>query len=219
MKRFYILVFALSCCLVTAGCASHQGEAARAVQPAGPIYAAPSAPGVIPAGTELVLRTIELIDTDRAVPGRTYSALIDRPVIGVRGNEILPAGTPAQLVVVSSTGGGTFGAAELELAVRSLTVKGRTYNVVSDISEQEAQEHGLGRNRRTAETVGGGAILRTLIGAIAGGGTGAAMGAAAGAAGGTAVDVLTKGKHVRVPSETLLTFRLDRPIRLEGYTR
>jgi hypothetical protein len=187
--------------------------------PAGPVYAAAAAPGVILAGTELVLRTNEPIDTNRAAPGRVYSAQADRPVVDVRGNVMVPAGSPAQLIVTNESSGGTVGTPQLELAVRSLTVNGRTYNVVSDVSQQEAEREGLGANRRTAETVGGGALLGTLIGAIAGGGTGAAIGAAAGAAGGAAVQVLTKGDHVRVPAETLLTFRLDRPIRLVGYQR
>jgi hypothetical protein len=201
------------------GCASHRGSAARTVPPAGPVYAEAARPGVIPSGTELVIRTNQAIDTDRAAPGRLYSAEIDRAIIDVRGNTMVPARSPAELAVVSSTGGGTFSTPQLGLAVRSITVNGHKYNVVSDISEQEAGQKGLGANRRTAEMVGGGAVLGTIIGAIAGGGTGAAIGAAAGAAGGAAVQVLTKGDHVRVPAETLLTFRLDRPIRLEGYRR
>lgn len=65
--------------------------------------------------------------------------------------------------------------------------------------------------------VGGGAALGTLIGAVAGGGKGAAIGAITGAAGGAAIQVLTRGKEVNVPAETVLTFRLDQPWRLEGY--
>ena len=38
-------------------------------------------------------------------------------------------------------------------------------------------EQGIGKNKRTAEYVGGGAVLGTLLGAIAGGGKGAAIGA------------------------------------------
>jgi hypothetical protein len=64
--------------------------------------------------------------------------------------------------------------------------------------------------------VGGGALLGTLVGAIAGGRTGAAIGAAAGAVGGAAVQVITKGDRVVVPSESILTFRLERPIRIRG---
>ncbi len=216
-RNHFVLLLA-SAALVATGCASHRGSASRAV-PAGPVYTSAAPPGVIPSNTELVLRTNESIDTDHAVSGRLYSAQVDRPVVDVRGNLIVPAGSPAQLEVVSSTSGGALQTPQLELAVRSLTVNGRTYNVTSDISEQQAAQEGLGANRRTAEVVGGGAVLGTLIGAIAGGGTGAAIGAAAGAAGGAAVQVLTKGDRVRVPVETLLTFRLDRPIRLVGYGR
>ena len=220
MKALYTsLILTMFLALAGTGCASHRGSAARAIPPAGPVYTAAAPPGVIPVGTDLVIRTNETIDTDRAVSGRLYSAQLDRPIVDVRGNTIVPAGSNAELVVVNSSSGGTVGTPQLELAVRSLSVNGRTYNVVSDISQREASQEGLGANRRTAETVGGGAVLGTLIGAIAGGGTGAAIGAVAGAAGGAAVQVLTKGDHVRVPAETLLTFQLDRPIRLVGYGR
>jgi hypothetical protein len=73
---------------------------------------------------------------------------------------------------------------------------------------------GIGKNKRTAETVGGGAALGTIIGAIAGGAKGAAIGVLVGAAGGAGIEVLNKGKDVRVPAETLLNFRLDRPVTL-----
>jgi len=62
--------------------------------------------------------------------------------------------------------------------------------------------------------VGGTAALGAIIGAIAGGGRGAAMGAGAGAGAGTAIQVLTKGTRVRVPSETRLTFTLEQRIPL-----
>jgi hypothetical protein len=71
---------------------------------------------------------------------------------------------------------------------------------------------GIGKNKRTAETVGGGAALGTIIGAIAGGAKGAAIGVLVGGAGGAGVEVLNSGRDVRVPAETLLNFRLDRPV-------
>ncbi len=73
---------------------------------------------MIPAGTELVLRTNETIDTDRAVPDRIYSAEVDRAILDAEGRSIVPAGSPAQLAVVSSITGGTFGTADLQLALR-----------------------------------------------------------------------------------------------------
>jgi hypothetical protein len=74
----------------------------------------------------------------------------------------------------------------------------------------EGQRDSVGKNTRTAEYVGGGALLGTIIGAIAGGGKGAAIGAAAGAGAGAGTQVLTRGKKVSVPAESLLTFRLER---------
>jgi outer membrane lipoprotein SlyB len=59
--------------------------------------------------------------------------------------------------------------------------------------------------------------LGTLIGAVAGGAKGAVVGAAAGAAAGAGAQVATKGKEVRVPAESQLTFKLDEPIMLQEY--
>ena len=64
--------------------------------------------------------------------------------------------------------------------------------------------------------VGGGAALGALIGAIVGHGKGAAIGAASGGAGGAGVEILVKGKEVRVPAETVLKFRLDQPLSLRA---
>src|SRR5262249_30757598 len=67
----------------------------------------------------------------------------------------------------------------------------------------------------TGRYVGGGAILGAIIGAIAGGGKGAAIGAGAGAAAGAGAQVLTRGRSVAIPSESLLTFNLQQPLRIE----
>ena len=42
----------------------------------------------------------------------------------------------------------------------------------------------------------------------------ALLGSVSGAAAGGTAEVLTKGKDVRVPSETVLRFRLDHPVHL-----
>jgi hypothetical protein len=167
----------------------------------------------------MIVRTNDAISSERAEPGKTYSAEITNEVIDQTGRVLVPRGSRAQLAVVDMSGGGAVGTAELGLALRSLTVNGRTYEVATATEGQQADREGLGRNRRTAEMVGGGALLGTVIGAIAGGGSGAAVGAAVGAAGGAAAQVLTRGKEVRVPAESVLTFRLDQPIQLRGYSQ
>jgi hypothetical protein len=62
------------------------------------------------------------------------------------------------------------------------------------------------------------------VGAIAGGGKGAAIGAAAGAVAGAGTQVATRGSAVWVPAESILTFRLNQPLRVvngpdNGYMR
>jgi hypothetical protein len=66
---------------------------------------------------------------------------------------------------------------------------------------------GFGANKRTAE-FGGGAIGALLDG-IFGGGKGAGIGAATSAAGGLLTQGLTRGKQVKIPAESSLTFRLE----------
>jgi len=60
----------------------------------------------------------------------------------------------------------------------------------------------------------GAAAVGAIIGAIAGGGKGAAIGAGAGAGGGALTQVLTKGGAIKVPAETVLTFQLDKPVKI-----
>jgi outer membrane lipoprotein SlyB len=81
---------------------------------------------------------------------------------------------------------------------------------------EEKSGTGFGMNKRTAEMVGGGAALGTILGAVAGGGKGAAIGGLAGTAGGAGAQVLFKGKEVRVPAETILKFKLDQPVSLRA---
>ena len=87
----------------------------------------------------------------------------------------------------------------------------------------DVKNSGIGNNTETAKNVGGGALLGTLIGAIVGGAKGAAVGAAAGATVGAGVQVVTHGRRVNVPAETLLTYRLqsglDLGVKDTGYDR
>jgi len=100
------------------------------------------------------------------------------------------------------------GSSELQLELTRIVIDGQDYPLVS--SDYTLQ--GKGRGKNTAEKVGGGAALGALIGGIAGGGKGAAIGAGVGAGAGGTVQVLTRGQQVKVPSETLLEFRLQQSV-------
>jgi hypothetical protein len=168
---------------------------------------------VLPRGTELLVRTDENINSQNAAEGRPYPATMVQDIADERGNIVIPRGSEAQLVVRQVNPGGAVSNGNFILDLESVRVNGRQYRVNSADVEARDQS-GLGKNKRTAEMVGGGAVLGTLLGAIAGGGKGAAIGAAAGAAAGGGVEVLTKGREIRVPAETVLHFRLEQPLHL-----
>lgn len=216
LKNVVLLLLVLSL-TAALGCAQRSTRADTDVAPAGPSVAATTSASEIPAGTTVAIRTNENIEVRAEDAGtRTYSGEMAQDVVTQDGRTLVPKGSPVQLSVVSNEGG-TLGTDKLLLAMQSITINGRTYNVSTGQVEREGDQ-GLGTNRRTAIMTGGGALLGTLIGAAAGGGSGAAVGAAVGAAGGAAAQVLTKGDEIRVPAESVLQFRLDQPIQLQGFT-
>ncbi len=165
----------------------------------------------IPAGTTVSIRTDQNINAKDAQPGMTYDAEIADNVSDQSGNVVLPKGAPARLTVVDTKN--AIGKQEMSLALQSVNVNGRVYNLQTNTSSG-SKSGGIGANKRTGEYVGGGALLGTLIGAMAGGGKGAAIGAAIGAAGGAGTQVLTRGSQINVPAETILKFKLDQPLSL-----
>lgn len=214
MRQHVLYTTTLFSVVLLTGCAatSNAGRSRTSVPP-GPVSTGTSSLQLIPAGTTMVIRTNQSISAKRADEAGQYSAEVAQNIVNSQGEVLIPKGSPAKLTVLDASTGGAVGTSQLELALSSIVVGGRTYTVQTDVVDRSGTA-GLGTNERTARSVGGGAALGALIGAIAGGGVGAATGAAVGAAGGAAAQVLTRGEAVRVPAESVLTFRLDRPIRL-----
>jgi hypothetical protein len=168
---------------------------------------------VLPVGTEIPLRTNERIDSKDVAEGQTFSAQIADDVRDTDGSIAIPRGSDARLITRRLEGNG-----DITLDVESITVEGRRYRVSTADQELENRRDGIGGNKRTGQFVGGGAVLGAIIGAIAGGGKGAAIGAVAGAGAGAGTQIITRGKEVHVPAETVIRFRLDRPLRLHLWT-
>lgn len=164
----------------------------------------------IPSGTQLVVRTNETIDSSRASSGQQFSGQITEDVRDNAGNTVIPRGSDVELVIRNTE------ASDLVLDVDSITVGGQQYAVSTTDLEKKGGA-GIGANKRTATMIGGGALAGAVIGAIAGGGKGAAIGAAVGGAAGAGAQVLTRGKEVKVPAETVLTFQLDSDLQLQAH--
>jgi hypothetical protein len=168
---------------------------------------------VIATGTEIQIRTNETIDSDNASPGQLFPAEVTEAVDDLSGGIGIPAHSSAKLLILSMSSGNV-SSPDLVLDLDSVTINGRVHRVyTSELKESNGK--GVGENKRTAEMLGGGAAIGSLVGAIFGGGRGAAIGAGGGTGGGFLTEILTRGKHVKVPAETILHFRLEKPLVLQ----
>jgi hypothetical protein len=181
--------------------------AALAVQATAAPNPLPGGDITIPAGQSLLVRMIDGVDSSKNHVGDVFHASLETDLY--IGNSIVARkGTDVYGRLANAEKSGTFtGKSELQLELARMVIDGKDYPLVS--SDYTLQ--GKGQGASTAKKVGGIAAAGAIIGAIAGGGKGAAIGAAAGGATGAGVQVLTKGAQVKVPSETLLEFRLQQP--------
>jgi len=169
----------------------------------------------IPAGQSILVRMIDGVDSAKNHVGDLFHASLETD-LNVNGVLVARKGTDVYGRLASSDKGGTFaGKSELQLELARIVVDGKDYPVVS--SDYNVQ--GKSQGSSTAKKVGGGAVAGAIIGGIAAGGKGAAIGAAAGGGAGAGVQILTKGDKVRVPSETLLEFRLQQPVTVTPASR
>lgn len=158
-------------------------------------------------GTELAVRTNETIRTDH-VDGRIFTGVVDHDVVGDNGRVAIPRGSSVELTVRQARD------QDLILDLESVTVEGQRYAVDAgaDRVDSTPSKDSVGANERTGKYVGGGAILGAILGAAAGGGKGAAIGAGVGAGVGAGAEIATSGREVRIPSESIIRFRIDRPL-------
>jgi len=164
----------------------------------------------VPAGTRILVRMVDSVDSSKQKTGYRFTATLEA---NLQANEVTVAkkGTTLYGVLAKASSSGKFkGSSELNLELTDIVINGTTYPLMTSTYEIK----GKGEGGNTAKKVVGGAGLGALIGGIAGGGKGAGIGALAGAGAGTAVAATKKGEQVSVPSETLLEFRLEQPTSL-----
>jgi hypothetical protein len=162
----------------------------------------------IPTGSKVVIRTIDAVNSETNKVGDQFIAVLDEAVVQ-NGIEIIPRGVDVRGRIANiNEAGRVAGSAQLGLELTQITVNNIPYSVTTS----EYQEVGEGRGSQTAKRAAGGAAIGAVIGAIAGGGKGAAIGAGVGGGGATAVQVMTKGEKLNIPSETKLEFTLRTPL-------
>jgi len=166
----------------------------------------------VPAGTTLMVRMIDSVNSDKNHVGDRFRASLEQD-LDVNGVVVAPKGADVYGRLAEAKEAGHFeGKSQLKLELTDILINSRLQPILSG----DYEVSGSSRGANTAKKVGIGAVAGTVIGAIAGGGKGAAIGAGVGAGAGAAVQVMTKGEQVHVPSETLLDFRIEQPFTVEG---
>jgi hypothetical protein len=196
------------------GFVSLQGDSFAKVSSAALTTAPAAAPAAqsskkiyVPAGTRILVRTIDPIDSTKQKTGDRFTASLETNLV-VDNIVVAPRGaTVYGRLAAASSSGRMKGSSELSLELTDIVIRGTAYPLLTSTYDIK----GKGEGGNTTKKILGGAGLGALIGGIAGGGKGAGIGALAGAGAGTAVAASKKGEQLSIPSESLLEFRLQQP--------
>jgi hypothetical protein len=179
-----------------------------------PPAANPAGQITVPTGTSLLVRMIDSVDSSKNQVGDKFHASLDADlvvngvVVARRGSDIYGRLTTAE------SAGHIEGKSELRLELTDISIN----NQLRPIMTGDYSLAGSSRGESSAKRIGGATAGGAILGAILGGGKGAAIGAGVGAGAATTVQATTRGEQVKVPSETLLEFHLDRPLTTEPST-
>ena len=162
----------------------------------------------LPYGTVLAVRMTESVSSDLNQRGDTFLASLVSPIM-VEDRIVIPAEAAIQGKIVDVRNGERFnGRSALVVTVTRLAYNGRSY----ELRSSPYSKQGASRNTHTAAAIGGGAGLGAIIGVILGGEKGAAIGAVIGAGAGTGAQAMSKAAQIRLPANSMLSFRLETPL-------
>jgi hypothetical protein len=198
----------------SAPAAGASGAAAAPDSSAAMKQAAPTPPKplIVPAETVVSVTLDQAVGSKISTPGSAFAATVAAP-ISIDGRLAIPKGAHASGVVKDAKPAGRFkGGAVLSLTLTNISVKNDTY----EIATSAPSETSTGKGKRTAALAGGGAGGGALIGGLAGGGKGALIGGLVGAAAGTGGAAFTGNRDITINAETLLNFKLVRPLEIKN---
>jgi hypothetical protein len=163
---------------------------------------------VLPEGTSMSVTVDQTLSSEQSHSGDSFDASVAEPVV-IEGKTVIPKRAKVTgRVVEASASGRLQHPGSLTVALSSVEVEGKSYDISTDSVSRKGGSH----KNRNLGIIGGSAAGGAIIGAIAGHGKGAAIGAAAGAGAGTAGAAITGKKDVSIPAETRITFHLKQAV-------
>ena len=157
---------------------------------------------VVPAGTRLVIRTSQDIDSSRHAAGHRFRGQLEGAIV-VDGVTVAPSGTTVHgRITQARQAGRAVGSSELAVEFTDIMLHDQLFPMAT--SGLQAQTGG-----EAARTVGRTARA-TALGALAGGSSGARTGARIGAG----ASILTQGASVNIPRGTIVETTLTQPLTL-----
>ncbi len=168
------------------------------------LAAAPSQPYIsIPAGTRLVIRMVDTVDSKRHGVGHKFRGQLEGALV-INGVTMVPRGTFLYGTVTSaSSSGRAVGKAQLAMEFTDIMIDDQLFPIATQALA--AQTGGQGK-----KTVG-----RTARSAAIGGLIGGSSGAKTGAKVGVGASILTGGDSINIPAGTLLETALRVPLNID----
>ena len=173
-------------------------------------YAAPGSTITLPADQPMLVRMIDEIDSKHNEVGDVFKASLETDLV-TNGILVARRGTNVYgRLAYAKEAGHLSGSSELQLELTRIIIDGKEFPIVSGTYTLKGRGRGEDTTRKSAADLLSQA--RSSEPSPAAAPPGAAIGAGVGGAAGAGVQIFTRGHQVKVPSETLLEFRLDQPV-------
>ena len=185
-----------------------EGSSETASSPGQPLMKATT----LEPGTPLRVRTTNALSTASVRTGEVFAATLEDPIVDGTWVIATKGSTVRGVIANADPGGKVKGVASLAVRLTQIqTADGQNIDISTNAYGVQAQSS----KKKDAKKVGIASGVGAAIGAIVGGGKGAAIGAGAGAGAGTAAVVTTRGNAAVIGSESVLTFELTEPVRIQ----
>src|SRR5213592_2417835 len=188
----------------------------KATTPAKAQTPKPAAPTTLTlaAGTRVGLTASDSISTRSAKAGDAFTATVGHDVKDAAGHVMIPAGSRVEgTITAAEPAPNPNSSGKIELAVKSVTVRGTSYPVDATVVSKDTVMQGRGVTGVDAAKVAGGAAIGAIAGRLLGkNAKGAVVGGAAGAAAGAVAARKSRDVDVVIPKGAAITIKLDKSL-------